>query len=58
MRLDKYIKETKMKEWIVYLPGVNFTKVYRGTTKKAVKNKVAKAFGIDRFPSNGIVVEK
>ena len=58
MRLHKYIKEAKTKEWIVHLPGINFTKVYKGTTKKAVKNKVKKAFGVKNFPTNGTVVEK
>lgn len=59
MRLNKYIKEVrKTKEWIVHLPGINFTKVYKGTSKEAVKNKVKKAFGVDRFPPNGTVVER
>lgn len=58
MRLNRYIEEKKMKEWIVHLPGINFTKVYKGTSKDAVKNKVKKAFGVKEFPSNGTVLER
>lgn len=57
--MEKYINEKqKMKEWIVHIPGINFTKIYKGTTKEAVKNKVVRAFGVSRFPSEGTVVEK